>query len=131
MPKTTHGMYGTLTYNSWVSMKSRCKTQECYKGVTICESWQTFEGFYSDMGVRPSKQHTLDRIDNSKGYTPSNVRWATKKEQIDNRTIAVTLTIDGVTKPLQDWCDEYNLNYWTCWSRLKQYNYTDRQVLGL
>jgi hypothetical protein len=56
------------------------------KGVTVCERWKTFGLFLEDMGERPSKAHTLDRIEGSKGYEPGNVQWSVQTEQCRNRS---------------------------------------------
>ncbi len=83
MPKTTHGMWGTPTYKTWNMMKQRCLNPEndnYHKyggiGVTVCEKWLTFEGFYSDMGVRP-EGCTLNRIGSSLLYSKDTCEWAT------------------------------------------------------
>ncbi len=72
-------------------MNARCrpsnKDRRNYydKGITVYEDWKTsFESFYEHIGPRPSKLHSIDRIDNSKGYLPGNVRWATNSEQKRN-----------------------------------------------
>jgi len=78
-------------YWTWAGMKARClnpnhKNYHQYggRGITVCDEWMTWEGFFKSMGDRPDG-HTLDRIDGKKGYYPGNCRWATKQQQIDNR----------------------------------------------
>lgn len=88
---TKHGMSGTPTHMSWRKMLERCysdsyRDKEYYqdKGITVCEKWMTFEGFYEDMGERPEGM-TLDRIDGNLNYTKDNCRWATPSFQSFNR----------------------------------------------
>ena len=100
--RATHRLTKTRTYKSWLSMKERCLNPNATrypdygaKGITICERWaSSFEGFLADMGERPVGK-TLDRIDGTKGYEPSNCRWATYAEQTYN-TKRTKLNIDLV-----------------------------------
>lgn len=89
-------------YYIWNSMKQRCFNTNCnaYKdygarGITMCDRWKVFENFYADMGERPSKKHSIDRIDNNSNYEPGNCRWATAKEQGCNRRNTLLLTFRG------------------------------------
>lgn len=65
------------------------------RGISICERWDKFENFEADMGPKPSQKHTLDRRENSKGYSPENCRWATAYEQSRNRDCNRYVEIDG------------------------------------
>ena len=98
------------TRTSFVSMHGRCKHKgnASYPrygalGITVCERWATFPAFYADMGIRPSKLHTVDRIDNTKGYSPENCRWATRAEQSANRACSVWITFQGRTLIASEW----------------------------
>lgn len=74
------------------------------RGIAMCERWRnSFAAFIEDVGPQPSPKHTLDRIDNDKGYEPGNVRWATSKEQSRNTSRNVYITVGDKTLTVRDW----------------------------
>jgi len=112
-----HGQHGSLTYMRWKSMLQRCynpnATNYKYyggKGVTVWEPWrESFETFLIDMGECPGKDMTLERLENSIGYTPENCIWATKAAQNKNRSHCIPLAFNGETKILSDWARQYGM----------------------
>lgn len=102
-PNLSHGLSRTPEHRSWCSMITRCTNPNnpSYpryggRGITICKRWRhSFEAFLADMGPRPTLAHTLDRVDNSKGYSPKNCRWATAAQQVRNRRNTVFVTLNG------------------------------------
>lgn len=87
----THGGSGSPLYKVWCSMHSRCSnpTDRAYRwygarGIRVCERWNDFSNFQSDMAPRPTGM-TIDRTDNDSGYSKENCRWVTHKENCQNR----------------------------------------------
>jgi hypothetical protein len=78
-----------------------------------------FEPFYAEVGDPPTLKHTLDRIDNERGYEPGNLRWATIQEQMRNRRNNVYLDIGGTVKLLVEWCEISGVNYSLAAGRIK------------
>jgi hypothetical protein len=122
---TTHGMTKTRTFKSWDSMRQRCLNENDPsfaryggRGISVCARWRDdFAAFLKDMGERPAGK-TLDRIDGRGDYSPDNCRWASYKDQVRNRQCTQVLTVDGVAKPLQEWCEITGLKPTTILSRL-------------
>lgn len=103
------------TYESWRGMIARCeaknhKNYALYCNRKICKRWFQFKNFLMDMGERPLGT-TIDRIDNNKGYSKSNCRWATQHEQHRNHSRNILVTIKGKTQCLKDWAKDLNLSY--------------------
>jgi hypothetical protein len=87
-----HNLSKHPLYPIWLGMMQRChnprsKPYVYYgsRGITVCERWHSVENFIADIAPRPSAKHTLDRINNDRGYSPDNCRWATRSEQRDNQ----------------------------------------------
>jgi hypothetical protein len=105
---TKHGLYWTPAYRTYLSVYARCcrpnksaaYAQYGAKGVTMWEGWKGNPAqFIKDVGQPPTSEHTLDRIDNSKGYEPGNVRWATSIEQARNKSNNVRVEFQGQSFP--------------------------------
>lgn len=97
-----HGRSLSPEWRCWQAMLARCRypTTAGYdryggRGITVCARWAEFEVFLADVGPRPSLEHSLDRIDPDGNYEPSNVRWASKLEQANNRRDNVMVVIGG------------------------------------
>lgn len=115
------------TYKVWTSMLARCRNPLAPNyaryggsGISVCESWSSFESFLNDMGERPSLNHSIDRIDNNSGYQPGNCRWATWGEQARNRSSTVFLEHDGRRMCLADWAREIGITRANMSARIKK-----------
>jgi hypothetical protein len=103
---TKHGLTGTDEQTIHTLMLERCRNPNATnyasyggRGITVCDRWKGESGllnFIADMGLRPSKKHSIDRIDNDKGYSPKNCRWATDSDQVRNRRMLAS-NKSGVT----------------------------------
>lgn len=117
-----HGFYKTREHRTWLAMRNRCLSPDArhkkwYKGVTICAEWNNFVNFLRDMGKQP-KEMTLDRVDNTKGYSKENCRWATWKQQQNNRRSNHLITYKGVTKNLTTWAETIGISFRVLESRI-------------
>lgn len=132
---TKHGMSNTPIYAVWSSMMQRCLdinfaqySDYGDRGITVCDKWKSFNEFYKDMGNQPEGM-TLERIDNTKGYYKDNCKWATRKEQANNRRTNRLITYRGKTQSLALWVDELGLNYYRVKKRLNL-NWTPEEAFN-
>src|ERR1700761_2051157 len=107
----THGKSESKEYYTWLNMRSRCndsRSSQYYKygqrGISVCDRWNKigggFENFLSDLGPSPSRNHSIERINNDGNYEPGNCRWATDLEQANNKRNTVYVVYHGERMPL-------------------------------
>ncbi len=124
----THGSSRTGIYWVWSGMIQRCcnpKSKYFHnyggRGITVCREWrESFEAFQASVGPRPSPKHTIDRIDNERGYEPGNVRWSTRKEQNNNTRKNRLVTAFGETLTLSQWSERFGIKALTIRARLEK-----------
>lgn len=113
-----HGMIATPEYRVWSGILTRCTNANDShfpryggRGITICGRWLEFSNFYADMGPRPSAAHSIDRFpDNDGNYEPNNCRWATMKEQSNNRCSNRRIEFNGEALTIAGWADRAGLS---------------------
>lgn len=127
--RTTHGMLvgGKCPpeYDAWRQMKARCFNKkhsqfENYggRGITVCKQWMRFQNFISDMGPRPSKHHSLDRIKNNLGYSPNNCRWTIDFVQNNNTRRNRVFRHDGLSLSVSQWARRLRIPVQTLFKRI-------------
>lgn len=128
--KSYHGKTYTPEFKAWINMKQRSTNprHHAYKhyggrGIKVCDRWlHSFDNFFEDMGERPENR-TLDRIDNDGDYSPENCRWATKKEQINNRRVSNLVTYRDRTHTMGNWAYLLNVPLLTLSARILVYKW--------
>jgi hypothetical protein len=91
------------------------------RGITVDPHWSDFETFVEDMGPKPTKHHTLDRVDNDGPYSPENCRWATREEQVENsRKPGTYITFGGHRRSMRSWAELMNLPVTSVWRSAKE-----------
>lgn len=133
----THGLSKTKIYSIWLGMKSRCynKANKRYsdwggRGIRVCKEWQTFEGFYKDMGKSYKNGLSIDRIDNDKGYEQSNCHWATKIEQQNNKRSNRYIKFNGKIKTLSQWSKDTGIKADTIQARIDYLGWSIKKALN-
>ena len=137
--KDTHHLSKTRLYRIWRAMIERCRNENHWayqyygaKGITICDEWANdfiaFREWALSSGY--AENLTIDRIDNSKGYSPANCKWATRKQQANNRSFCKMIEYQGKSQSLMQWCEELGLNYNRVYSRLYKCGWTFERVIS-
>ncbi len=131
-----HGQYDTTEYKIWAGMIQRCTNPSSInwnnyggRGITVCEQWRNYETFRNDIGPRPSTRHSLERIDNNRGYSKDNCRWATRSEQSRNTSLTIFITFNNETKSITDWAESLKIKPNTLYYRIKKYHWTVERAL--
>lgn len=120
-----------ILYGAWKNMEYRCYNynHEFYndyggRGIEVCTEWLEFDNFFRWAVENGHKKGlTLERIDNDSNYSPKNCKWASMEEQNYNKRNINFVTIDGVTRNAYEWCEIYNLNYFTFLTRYNTYGW--------
>lgn len=137
--RTKHNGKHTRLYKIWGSMKSRCFNIniEAFcnyggRGITVCDQWKNdFKAFYDwAMSNGYKEDLTIDRIDVNGNYEPSNCRWATYKEQNNNRRTNFYIEYHGQKKTISDWARAYNIHPDTLRKRIKKYKWNVEEALN-
>lgn len=123
---TKHGDSHKRLYKIYRGMLSRCynTNQETYRrywgrGIVVCDEWHDYDVFREwALSHGYNDDLTIDRIDNSKGYSPDNCRWIPSSQQAANQTTNKIITIDGVSHIMSEWCRVYGINPGTVWHRI-------------
>ena len=125
----------TGAYKSWAKMRERVLNKNAInypryggRGITFDPSWNDFRAFYRDMGPRP-KGGSIDRIDSNGNYEPSNCRWATAKEQSNNRSINMMVEWNGQIKPVSVWADEIGMDRDVLYKRIHVHRWTVEKAM--
>lgn len=114
-----HGKSNTHIHDLWMRMIARCQCKsgpdyETYvkRGIKVCDRWRdSFLNFIEDMGQRPSPKHSIDRIDNNKGYSPENCHWVTQKQQMRNMRRNRIVTFNGEKMTMAEAAERSGMDY--------------------
>jgi hypothetical protein len=125
-----HGQRNTSLYAVWHGLVERCTNPNYHnfsdyggRGITVCSEWRQFKNFFdwnASLGKNGYKRGlSIDRIDNNKGYFPSNCRWATATVQQRNKRNNKIITLNGISKSVAEWAEIYRVSRYLIYTRLK------------
>lgn len=134
---TTHGLSKSRTYGSWKAMRRRCTNPKDIsymdyggRGITVYKPWlESFDAFLADLGECP-EGHTIERINNDGNYEPSNCKWSTYKDQLNNTRHNRFIEAFGKRQTLTQWCEEFKISITTLRNRLGRAKLSPEQALS-
>lgn len=137
--RATHGMSRTPIYAVWRAMVRRCRNPDAEyyhlyggRGIAVCDEWAgDFLAFFRHVGHPPFVGAQIDRIENSGGYAPGNVRWVTGVEQQRNKRSNRLLTLNGETHALQEWSERTGIGARTIHKRVSMLGWSDHDALSV
>ena len=135
---TKHGLESTRLYDIWRDMRLRCYDERNIsynryggRGITICDEWKEDVKAFYDWAIKNGYNDglTIERIDNDGNYSPENCRWATVKEQANNRRSNVLVTHKGKTQTMKEWANEVGTPYKVVWARMQKLGWSVERAL--
>jgi hypothetical protein len=132
----THGYANTWVHAVWFNMIDRCYNPDVNsfpryggRGIRVCDRWKnSIADFHADMGDRPTPDHSIDRINNDGDYSPENCRWATAKDQANNRRSSHILEFQGESMTIAQWSERTGLSQYVIGNRIRA-GWTPREAL--
>lgn len=113
----------TPEYKAWKAMRGRCAREDPRwkgRGITVDPIWDDYELFLEEVGRKPSPEYSIERIDNDKGYTSGNVKWATDIEQARNKRSNLLVYYNGKTMCFAELCEELGIEYKFAYPRFRR-----------
>lgn len=126
-------------YRIWLNMKQRCNNpnNKDYihygsRGIKVCKEWENSFVSFRDWALNNgyTEELTLDRKNNERGYSPDNCHWATRREQVNNRSNNLMFTYKGITHTLAEWSEIYGINSSTLYDRVMRLGYSFEEAIS-
>lgn len=135
--RTKHGMRHSSMYSRWTNILTRCRNPEAEdyhnyggRGISVCDRWQDFTNFYEDMGEPPFEGATVERSNNSEGYSPDNCVWGTRTEQSKNRRLTKFLILEDQKVTMREASERTGIAYQTLWARINVLGWSESRALS-